>query len=151
MLLDSSHVVPDYPLEDGDLDSETGNAIRIPCNPTFDIPQPPMIPPTDLDRCGRPLNDFWQIRDLLKNSPYYFFFFLFLSASRPGSSTCHYKRRNARCISCITSPDTGPSSPKTATWTTRTSSVSRGSWRLAFLAPADGKRPRWFWRCLRGH
>ena len=49
--LDSSKVVPDYPLDGGDSDSETGNAIRIPCNPTFDIPQPPMIPPTDLDRC----------------------------------------------------------------------------------------------------
>ncbi|KAN0123878.1 hypothetical protein V8E52_002368 [Russula decolorans] len=46
----SSKVVPDYPLDGGDSDSETGNAIRIPCNPTFDIPQPPMIPPTDLDR-----------------------------------------------------------------------------------------------------
>jgi hypothetical protein len=51
MTLDSSKVVPDYPLDGGDSDSETGNAIRIPCNPTFDIPQPPMIPPTDLDRC----------------------------------------------------------------------------------------------------
>ena len=50
-MLDSGQVVPDYPLEGGDLDSETGNAICIPCNPTFDIPQPPMIPPTDLDRC----------------------------------------------------------------------------------------------------
>jgi len=49
--LDSGQVVPDHPSEGGDLDSETGNAIRIPCNPTFDIPQPPMIPPTDLDRC----------------------------------------------------------------------------------------------------
>jgi len=46
----SGQVVPDHPSEGGDLDSETGNAIRIPCNPTFDIPQPPMIPPTDLDR-----------------------------------------------------------------------------------------------------
>jgi hypothetical protein len=55
--LDSSQVVTDQPLEDGDLDSETGTAIRIPCNPTFDIPQPSMIPPTDLDRYGRPPND----------------------------------------------------------------------------------------------
>jgi len=148
MLPDSSQVVPDYPLEDGDLDSETGNAIRIPCNPTFDIPQPPMIPPTDLDRCGRPLNDFGRFETFLKkNSPPTFFF----SASRPGSSTCHCKRRNARCISCITTPDTGPSSLITVTWTTRTSSVTRGSWRVAFPAPAGGKRPRWFWRCLRGH
>ncbi|KAI0306599.1 hypothetical protein B0F90DRAFT_1691319 [Multifurca ochricompacta] len=46
----SGHVVPDHPLEEGDCNSETGIAIRIPCNPTFDIPQPPMIPPTDLDR-----------------------------------------------------------------------------------------------------
>ena len=45
-------MVPDQPLDGGDLDSETGNAILIPCNPTFDIPQPHMIPPTDLDRCA---------------------------------------------------------------------------------------------------
>ena len=51
MTLDSSKVVPDYSLDGGDSDSETGNAIRIPCNPTFDIQQPHMIPPTDLDRC----------------------------------------------------------------------------------------------------
>ncbi|KAI0302006.1 hypothetical protein BC826DRAFT_492862 [Russula brevipes] len=46
----SNQVVPDYPLDGGDVDSETGTAIRIPCNPAFDIPQPSMIPPTDLDR-----------------------------------------------------------------------------------------------------
>ncbi|KAI0006010.1 hypothetical protein BJV74DRAFT_13858 [Russula compacta] len=46
----SSRVVPDHPLEGGDLDSETGTGIRIPCNPTFDIPQPSIISPTDLDR-----------------------------------------------------------------------------------------------------
>ncbi|KAI9446481.1 hypothetical protein H4582DRAFT_1906054 [Lactarius indigo] len=43
-------VVPEHPLKEEDYDSETGNAIRIPCNPFFDIPQPHMIPPTDLDR-----------------------------------------------------------------------------------------------------
>ncbi|KAH9001294.1 hypothetical protein EDB92DRAFT_1939050 [Lactarius akahatsu] len=45
-----NRVVPEHPLKEEDYDSETGNAIRIPCNPTFDIPQPHMIPPTDLDR-----------------------------------------------------------------------------------------------------
>ncbi|KAF8275041.1 hypothetical protein EI94DRAFT_22219 [Lactarius quietus] len=44
-----SQVVPDHPLKDGDYDAEIGNAFRIPCNPTFDIPQPPIFPPTDLD------------------------------------------------------------------------------------------------------
>ncbi|KAI9466186.1 hypothetical protein BJY52DRAFT_1183059 [Lactarius psammicola] len=45
----TSRVVPEHPLKEGDYDSETGKAICIPCNPTFDIPQPHMIPPTDLD------------------------------------------------------------------------------------------------------
>lgn len=49
--LDSSKVLPDQPLGNGDSDSDTGNAIRIPCNPTFDIPQPRLAPPIDLDRC----------------------------------------------------------------------------------------------------
>ena len=51
MALDSNKVVPDQPLDAGDHDSETGNAILIPCNPTFDIPQPHVMPPIDLDRC----------------------------------------------------------------------------------------------------
>ena len=29
--------LPDYSLDGGDSDSETGNAIRIPCNPTGEI------------------------------------------------------------------------------------------------------------------
>src|SRR5579863_8622281 len=119
MTLDSSRVVTDQALADGDLDPETGNALRIPCNPTFDIPQPPMIPPTDLDRCGCPLNDRQGSKDLkLPNS----------SASHPGSSTCHCKRRNALCISCITSHDIGPSSHKMVTWMTDTSSIMHGNW-----------------------
>ncbi|KAI0256673.1 hypothetical protein BJV78DRAFT_298922 [Lactifluus subvellereus] len=45
----SSEAVPDHPLTEGDSDSVTGNAILIPCNPTFDIPQPHVKPPTDLN------------------------------------------------------------------------------------------------------
>lgn len=62
MTLDSSEVVPNHPLKEGDFDSETGNAILIPCNPTFDIPQPHATPPTDLDRCDNLQNSFDQIR-----------------------------------------------------------------------------------------
>ncbi|KAI9509358.1 hypothetical protein F5148DRAFT_1012380 [Russula earlei] len=50
MTPDSDQVVPDYPLEGDVRDPETGNAIVIPCNPTFDIPQSHMIPPSDIDR-----------------------------------------------------------------------------------------------------
>ena len=57
-------MVTDQPLEDEDVDPETGTAIRIPCNPTFDIPQPSMIPPADLDRYGRPLSDRQRSKDL---------------------------------------------------------------------------------------
>ncbi|SRR6266404_4220660 len=51
LILDINQVVSEHPLSEDDYDSETGNAICIPCNPTFNIPQPHMIPPTDLDRC----------------------------------------------------------------------------------------------------
>ena len=51
IILDISQVVPDHPLKEGDYDSETGNGISIPCNPAFDIPQPPIHPPTNLDWC----------------------------------------------------------------------------------------------------
>ncbi|KAN0133751.1 hypothetical protein V8E53_008475 [Lactarius tabidus] len=44
-----SQVVPGHPLKEVDYDPEIGNAISVPCNPAFDIPQPPMYPPTDLD------------------------------------------------------------------------------------------------------
>ena len=135
--LDSNKVLPDYPLEGGDSNSETGNAIRIPCNPTFDIPQPHMIPPTDLDRCVQrhPLNHRSSSKNL--NS-----FFLSTSASHPGLTICHCKRRNALCISCIPNHGTGPSSSKVATWMTRTLSTTHGSWHLTFLVPAGGKRPQ---------
>ena len=48
--LDISQVVPETPLKD---DSQTGIEICVPCNPTFDIPQPHILkfPPTDLDWC----------------------------------------------------------------------------------------------------
>ena len=64
MRLDSKKV-PDQPLDDGDHDSETGNAILIPCNPTFDIPQPHMMPPTDLDRCDILSERLTEFQDLI--------------------------------------------------------------------------------------
>jgi hypothetical protein len=51
IILDISQVVPGHPLKEVDYDPEIGNAISVPCNPAFDIPQPPMYPPTDLDWC----------------------------------------------------------------------------------------------------
>lgn len=52
---DISQVVIEHPMKEGDCDSETGTAIRIPCNPAFDIPQPNIPPPTDLDWCDTSL------------------------------------------------------------------------------------------------
>lgn len=55
IILDISQVVVEHPLKEGDCDPETGTAIRIPCNPAFDIPQPNIPPPTDLDWCDTSL------------------------------------------------------------------------------------------------
>ncbi|KAI0273605.1 hypothetical protein BC834DRAFT_217492 [Gloeopeniophorella convolvens] len=43
-------IVPEHPLEEGDVDPKTCNAILIPCNPTFDIPQPRIPLPTNIDQ-----------------------------------------------------------------------------------------------------
>jgi hypothetical protein len=130
MRLDSNKV-PDQPLEGGDHDPETGNAILIPCNPTFDISQPHMMPPTDLDRCDILPEQLTEFQDLNPS---------ILSASHPGLSICHCKRRNVLYILCILSHETGPSSLKLAIWMTRTLSLTHGNWHLAFPVPAGGKQ-----------
>jgi hypothetical protein len=130
MTLDLIEVVPNHPLKEGDLDSETGNAILIPCNPTFDIPQPRTTPPTDLDRCDN-------LQNRLIKSEYETHL---SSALHIGWSICRYKRLNGLRISCIPSRDTGPSSPRTAIWMTYISNTTLGSWRLAFPAPAGARQ-----------
>ncbi|SRR6266702_47134 len=131
IILDISRVVPEHPLKEGDYDSETENAIRIPCNPTFDIPQPHMIPPADLDRCD---TSFARSGDVTQN------LMTHLSALHPGSSTCLCKQRKGPCILCILNHDHGPSSTKTGIWTTHTSNITHGNWHLPSLVPVGGRR-----------
>jgi hypothetical protein len=62
-------VVPEHPLKEGDYNSETGSAIRIPCNPAFDISQPCMPFPTDLDWCDTSSHRSFQCHDPITNDP----------------------------------------------------------------------------------
>lgn len=82
MMPDSSKVVPDYPLTEGDSDSVTGNAILIPCNPSFDIPLPHVKPPTNLDRC-----DIFRTTDHIQSMKPLFLSFAFWLAHLPLQTT----------------------------------------------------------------